>query len=275
MSFVRANQKLSRAVTARAIGATSVFDMFPKLATMLFALPSTRRVLDAGAGAAWCFPIEYKSYFGLTLIGNDIDADEMALNPALDERVVGDVCKSLNVDNGTVDLITSYSGVEHFPDNAAFLRNCHKALRPGGRWIGQFPSRYASFAILNRLIPEDLKQRLLKALRPDAVDHIGFKAHYDRTQYSEFRKMAEEAGFVVEHWHPGYFHFYFGFFTPLYLLSLVSGLLRMAFGARDFATYNLFVLRKCGPAEIVVFNRQRHGGVEQTTVAAAAALEPA
>jgi hypothetical protein len=45
------------------------------------------------------------------LIGNDIDADEMALNPALDERVVGDVCTSLNVDNGTVDLITSYAGV--------------------------------------------------------------------------------------------------------------------------------------------------------------------
>ena len=274
MSFVRANQRLSRALTAKAIGASGVFDQFPKLAAVLFALPSTKRVIDAGAGAAWCFPIEYKAYFGLTLIGVDIDPDEMARNPALDQRVVGDVCASLNVENGAVDLITSYSGVEHFPDNAAFLRNCHKALRPGGRWIGQFPSRYASFAILNRLIPEGLKQRLLKSLRPDAADHLGFKAHYDRTHYSAFRKMAEEAGFLVEYWHPGYFHFYFAFFTPLYLLSLFSGLLRMAFGTRDFATYNLFILRKLGPAEVIVLGKERHGGAEPVSVSATA-FEPA
>jgi SAM-dependent methyltransferase len=244
--------------------------MFPKLAAVLFALPSTRRVIDAGAGAAWCFPIEYKRYFDLTLIGVDIDAGEMVLNLALDERIVGDVCASLNVEKGTADLITAYSGVEHFPDNAAFLRNCHEALRPGGRWIGQFPSRYASFAILNRLIPEESKKRLLQRLRPDAVDHIGFKAHYDRTHYSAFRKMAEDAGFVVEYWHPGYFHFYFAFFTPLYLLSLLSGLVRMAFGLRDFATYNLFILRKPGPADAIVLSRERHGGVGQASVPAAA-----
>jgi SAM-dependent methyltransferase len=274
MSFVGANQKLSRALTPTAIKASGVFDMFPKLAAVLFALPSTRRVVDAGAGAAWCFPIEYKSYFDLTLIGIDIDADEMVLNPALDERIVGNVCASLNIENGTADLITAYSGVEHFPDNAAFLRNCHKALRPGGRWIGQFPSRYASFAILNRLIPEAPKKRLLGLLRPDAADHMGFKAFYDRTHYSAFRKMAEEAGFVVEYWHPGYFHFYFAFFTPLYLLSLFSGLVRMAFGVRDFATYNLFILRKPGPAEVVVLGKERHGGTERAA-APAAALEPA
>jgi hypothetical protein len=34
-------------------------------------------------------------------------------------------------------------------------------------------------------------------------------------------------------------------------------------------------LRKSGPAEIVVFNRERHGGVEHSIVATAAALKPA
>lgn len=265
-SFVKWNQAVSRKLTSRAISETSVFSMFPKLAGLIFGQPGTRRVLDAGAGAAWAFPTSYKETFGLYLVGVDIDPEEMSVNPALDERLVSDVCARLPVEDGSIDLITAYSGVEHFPDNEAFLRNCYTALRPGGRWVAQFPSRYASFAILNRMLPQGISKILLRRLRPDAADHIGFKAHYDKTNYSSFSAMAKGVGFEVEYYHLSYFHHYFAFFFPLYILSVVTGILRMATGATDFATYNLVVLRRPGPGDDLILGQQRNTiGIAPTT----------
>lgn len=257
-AFVRLNRRLSARSTSLAIRNSSVFSMFPKVAEIVLLHPATRRVVDAGAGAAWCFPPEFKAEADLHLIGIDIDPQEMRLNPALDERIPGSVCDPFQVEAGTVDAITAFSGVEHFPNNEAFLRNCSEALRPGGRVIAQFPSRYASFAILNRMIPQNLKLLLIKHLRPDVADHTGFTAHYDRTDYRSFVKIAEEAGLEVEFYHPGYFHGYAGFFYPLYLLTILSGLVRLVLGVRSLATYNLFVLRKPGPLDTLRFGHERH-----------------
>lgn len=219
--------------------------------------PDVRVVLDLGAGAAWAFPIEYKRRFGIELIGLDIDGGEMAVNGALDRKLVGDVCARIELDDGSVDLATAYSGVEHFHDNAAFLRNTFRVLRPGGRLVCLFPSRYAPFAQLNRFVPAWISKKALTILRPDEAGHLGFKAHYDRTNYRDFRKIAEEAGFEVEYVHFSYFNSYFSFFVPLYVLSMAYGLIRMAIGARDHATYNLFVLRKPGPPDWLTFDGRK------------------
>ncbi|HJV40807.1 class I SAM-dependent methyltransferase [Caulobacter sp.] len=232
--------------------------MFPKVTEMVLLHPETTRVVDAGAGAAWCFPTEFKTDANIHLIGIDIDAEEMELNPALDERIESSVCEPFPVQPGTIDAITSNFGVEHFPDNEAFLRNCFDSLRPGGRVIALFPSRYASFAILNRLTPRGLKLTLLKHFRPDVADHTGFTAFYDRTDYGNFTKVVKRVGLEVEFYHPSYFHSYFAFFYPLHLGMILSGALRLMFGARSLATYNLFVLRKPGPRDSLRFGQERH-----------------
>jgi SAM-dependent methyltransferase len=252
-SFVRFNQKASRAITPSHIRETSVFSMYTKIASIVLMQPETRRVLDAGAGSAWSFPLVYKSRFNLHLIGIDIDASEMARNPSLDERIVSDVCHDIPIDQESIDVVTAHSGVEHFSDNEAFLRNCFRVLRPGGRLVAQFPSRYAPFVLLNRALPHRVSRLLLKHLRPDAYDKLGFLAHYDRTNYSDFRRIAERSGFEVEYVYFSYFNFYCAFFVPLYLTSVAFGLLRLAAGTRDFSSYNLVVLRKPGPADEVVF----------------------
>jgi SAM-dependent methyltransferase len=256
-SFVRLNQKISRTLTPAGIQENGVFAMYVKVASIILAQPQTKRVLDAGAGSSWSFPPIYKERFNLYLIGVDIDTDGMDRNPSLDERIVSDICRALPVPDGSIDLITAYSGVEHFPDNKAFLRNCFTALRPGGRVIAQFPSRYAPFVLINRLLPRYASQFLLKHLRPDAFDHIGYEAFYDRTNYSDFRKIAEEAGFEMEYAYFGYFNSYCGFFVPLYIASMLFGLLRFAVGTKDFASYNLVVLRKPGPPDGVIFGPYR------------------
>lgn len=247
--FIKLNRRLSDALTPPHIAECNVHHMFAKLAAQIVALPGTRRVLDAGAGAAWFFEKDFKDHHNLYLIGVDIEEPEMLLNDALDERHAADVCVSLPVEPGTVDAITAYSGVEHFPDNQAFLRNCYAALRPGGRLIAQFPGRYALFTTLNRLLPRRLARAVLYALVPGKEGELGFKAYYDRTNYSAFKRIAEAEGLEIEYHFPGYFDDYFKFFTPVFFFWQAFCILMFSLGIKDLATYNLFVLRKPGESD--------------------------
>jgi SAM-dependent methyltransferase len=244
-SFVSANRRLSRRLTPSHWIHANNFSMYRKCGMILLAQPELKRVADVGAGKSWMFPADMKERFGVHLIGLEIDEDELRQNTVVDEKIVCDVTKSIPVEG--IDLITAYSGVEHFRDNQAFLHNAHRALVPGGYLIAQFPSSLAPFALLNRVLPRRVARGLVHELVPGSAGECGFKAYYNGTRYSLFKKMAENAGFEVDYYYPTYFSSdYFGFFVPLYLLSTLYDLIRFGLGVRDLSSYNLFVLRKPG-----------------------------
>jgi SAM-dependent methyltransferase len=207
-----------------------------------------RTMVDVGAGRNWFFPTAIKEKLGLILIGTDIDGEEMAFNADLDKRLVGDACQSLGVPAGSVDLITSRAGVEHFPNNAAFLRNCAFALRPGGKVILSFAGRYAPFAILNRMMPEPVSRWLLDRLLPDKTEKLGLKAYYNCCTHSAMIKAAKAAGLtpVREVWDYQSSD-YFGFFVPAFLMSSLYDGLRRMIGVKDLASYYTFVFEKPAP----------------------------
>ena len=248
-TFVRWNRRLSKRITPDNHYEANVFGMYIKTATICMAQGDVHHVLDVGAGAFWQFPLHYKADLGLHLTGVDIDGVNLARNVALDERLECDVTRALPLPDAAIDLITVWSGIEHFSDNASFLRNCARVLRPGGRLVAQFPSRYAPFAVANRLLPPRFTRWLLARIMPGSEGVLGFSAHYDNTDYAAFCRIVAAAGLEVEYYYPGYFSSdYFGFFLPLYILSTAYDLLRFCLGVRSLASYNLFILRKPGPA---------------------------
>lgn len=252
--FIRFNRKLSKAVTPSHYAQGNVFQNFVRSGGLIFAQPDVKRVLDIGAGKKWPFPISYKSTFDLYVIGGDIDYVEMENNQALDEKVEIDATKSLAVPDGTMDVVMAYSGVEHFSDNQAFLNLAFKALRPGGFFIAQFPGSLAPFAILNKILPENLKLKIVHLLIPDSKGIQGFPAYYDNTRYSKFVSISKKAGFEIDFTMPGFFSAsYFGFFFPLYVVAMLYDVARYALGVRDLASYNLFVLRKPGNGEVIAW----------------------
>jgi SAM-dependent methyltransferase len=202
-------------------------------------------ILDVGAGRNWFFGERVKSGHGLRLIGVDIDANEMAANACLDERLEANACLRLPVSAGSIDLITVRAGFEHFEDNTAFLDNCRAALRPGGFVLLAFAGRFAPFALLNRLLPAQFSGWLLNRLIPDQVEKLGFKAHYDLCFATALRRTAKAQRFDVQSLFPDYYSSdYFGFALPLYLASLACDHARNALGIENLASYYTLVLKK-------------------------------
>ena len=253
-SFFGLNKRLSQAITPDHFHEANVFAAYHKIGAILLSHPDTNVVLDVGAGKQWHFPKHYKSWYSIKLIGLDIDADEMKDNLLLDEKIECDAVDHIPVPPETVDLVMISSGIEHFSNNQSFLKNAFGVLRPGGYLIAQFPGRYAPFAVANRLLPKSTSKKLLATSMGETSEHLGFVAHYDRTNYSAFRKLVQASGFNVVYHLPGYnSSSYFEFFVPLYLVSYLYDSTMHAAGLRDLAAYNLWVLRKPGKADLPEF----------------------
>lgn len=243
--FVSVNTTISRAMTPRNVHEANVFGMYRKVGSMLLSHPKVTNVVDIAAGKSWHFPPHYKHWYGIHLIGLDIDAGELAENQLLDERLRCDVVERIPLEPESVDLITVHSGIEHFHDNQRFLANAFSVLRPGGFLLAQFPSRYAPFAIANRLLPRRVSRRILDLIMREDADDLGFQAFYDRTNYSAFRVMYRAAGFEEVYYLPGYYSSsYFEFFVPAYVVSYLYDACRFALGIKDLSSYNLWVLQK-------------------------------
>lgn len=246
--FFQLNQRLARSITPQHVHEANVFGSYWKIGAMLLSHPDVRRVVDVGAGKKWHFPAHYKAWYGIELIGVDIDEDEMLPNQLVDTKIVCDAVEHIPLPPNSIDLVTVNSGVEHFSDNEKFLQNAYDILRPGGFLLAQFPGRFSPFAILNRVLPQTMSRKLLDKFT-DSPSELGFKAVYDRTNYSAFRKLVSKTGFKEVYYVPGFYSsYYFEFFIPLYLLSYLYDSARFSLGARDLASYNLWVLQKPGNA---------------------------
>lgn len=241
--IVDANVAASSAIEPSIVETTHAYTKYDEVgACLLREVPGT--VLDVGAGRQWHFAPTFKKP-GMTLVGFDIDLEEMRENALLDQKICGDACEGLRVPDQSVDLIMGRAVIEHLHDNAAFLKAAHSALREGGRLIVTFPNKYAPFAILNRMLPQRVSHWLLSRLVPGSDGVLGFEAFYDGTSFHAFKKMLIDAGFDVEQEYASYFSSsYYRFFVPLFVIGLVYDFLTYALKRPKLASYFMFVARR-------------------------------
>jgi SAM-dependent methyltransferase len=184
------------------------------------------RVVDIGGGANTPFATRLTKKNGMWLVGTDILADSLRMNGALDARVASDACGGLPFKDNSIDVVSTRSVMEHLPSNSRFLDDCHRILKPGGLTFCVMPSRRAPFAWLNRLLPEDVKRRLLFTFFPEWREACGFLAHYDHCAWPEMVNCFTTAGFHVNRIEFRYYQsIYFKFFVPLFLISLLYDLI--------------------------------------------------
>ncbi len=197
-------------------------------------------VVDAGAGKETRFARRRAPGSHARIVGVDVSADELELNVDVDEKRVLDAGKGLPFEDGSVDVVTSNALLEHLPDVEEFIRHSARVLRPGGRWIHLFTSKFAPFAIVNQLLPASAGRRVLDTLftQQREAGTIGFRAHYDRCYASALRRLLDRHGFDVISINPSYLQsYYFNFLFPAFLLSAAYEAVVWRLDAIDLAAY--------------------------------------
>jgi SAM-dependent methyltransferase len=100
-----------------------------------------RRVLDLGCRTG-ALTQHYAA--GNEVVGVDVDHDALArATERLGiETVWADVEEGLPFDDDSFDVVAAGELLEHLADPAAAVRNVHRVLRPGGRFVGSVPNAF-------------------------------------------------------------------------------------------------------------------------------------
>lgn len=207
-------------------------------------LKKNMTVYDVGGGKTPYLSNGKKKELSLTVVGIDIDADELRRAPKglYDETICADITQFNG--RGDADLVICQALLEHVKDADKAFAALAGIVRPGGRVLVFAPSRHALYARLNRLLPETLKKRLLYAVYPGSRRGQGFPSYYDKCSPEEFSALARKHGLRVEEAEQYYMSDYFSFFFPAYALWRIWVLLFRFFAGKQAAeTFSLSLIK--------------------------------
>jgi SAM-dependent methyltransferase len=154
---------------------------------------------------------------GLRYVVLDLSREELEKAPADYAKIVADIGADGPLDLEPQDAVVTRMVAEHMPDPRAFHRNVRSLLREGGIAIHLFPTLYALPFLVNRLLPEAVTDRLLRALDPGRSpegNRSKFPAYYAwcRGPTAKQIERLEHVGYeIVE---------YVGFFGDDYLAAI-------------------------------------------------------
>lgn len=204
------------------------------------------RICDVGGGKNPWLSAEDKVIIGCHYIGLDIDANELSEAPVgrYDEICVFDLCNTDDHGIRNVDLSIVDSCLEHTRNNEQALAHIIAMLRPGGIAVCFMPSRYASFARLNRILPQKLKQSLLYAIYPETKFDQGFKVYYNRCTLKDIEAIARLHGAKLIESHKYFTHGYFRWFAPLHVIWRLSQVIARTIGVDTYETFYAVLRRE-------------------------------
>lgn len=245
-AFVALNRKASERLEASLPQNFDIFCRYVEVVKdVINAKPRNTVAVDVGGGTTCPFARVLKPDGNTIIIALDISQDQLRCNNDVKGKLVADVVKNLPFGNGTIDLITSRSVLEHLGDVGDFVRHSRDVLKPGGYWVHLFPSKFAPFAVINQLLPKAWSRTLVGALFPSQKGICGFPALYNMCYYSAMENLLRKNGFdrvdiVASYYQSQYFSFCF----PLFVASAAYELLVWHLGLRNLAAYLLVVARK-------------------------------
>jgi len=117
------------------------------------------------------------------------------------------------------DLILLSMVMEHIKDNNISFRKLAELLSEDGVIICHQPSNLHPFSILNRILSDSLKEKVLQILLPWSKRGArGWKSYYHKCNYFGFKKLCEKNNLKIisEKFNYNASH-YFSFFPPLFL----------------------------------------------------------
>lgn len=248
-SFIAANVRLSLALHNRLPWRfkRDFFSFYYELVADHVTREKPAVALDAGCGRRTDF-MELLPSSPTYFIGLDFDFEELRHNRDIAHLLVADATKTLPIADGTIDILTTRSVLEHLADSEQFFRESCRVLSPGGTAIHIFPGRNAPFALLNRLLSNRMANRLLSWFYPEIEGGWGYPAFYDNCSYRSVRAALKRSGFEIEGIHCRFYQAtYYRAFLPAYLLFLTYDLMLWMLRAKRLSSQLIVIARKKGP----------------------------
>lgn len=245
-AFVRLNVKISRAIdsllpqTLRRDGNQAFLENYAPMA-----LEYGATVYDVGGGSQPFVSQETKQRFNLTVVGLDINAEELAKAPdgIYDRTITADLCTFVGASDA--DIVICQATLEHVPDVRGAMRAIASILAPNGRAFLFAPSRNALFARLNLLLSQELKTRILFSTFPSmATGHSGFPAFYDNCTPRDIERLARESGLEVDDRAFFWVSAYFMAFVPAYIFWRLAQSVSYIIRGNNAAETFIYVLKK-------------------------------
>jgi 2-polyprenyl-3-methyl-5-hydroxy-6-metoxy-1,4-benzoquinol methylase len=207
-------------------------------------------ILEVGSGANPTIESQFVRDHKLRYVTSDLSSDEMnKADPAYERMVLNISTDSIHpLMVGQFDLVFSRMVGEHVSDGQKFHQNIHTLLRPGGISAHCFSTLWALPFTANRILPEFLSDRVLKAFAPrNRHRQAKFPALYSwsRGPSATMIRRFEELGFEVLKY-TGYFgHMYYKRLAPLlHRLEIAKAELLLRHPVPTLCSYATVVLRK-------------------------------
>jgi len=113
------------------------------------------------------------------VVGIDVDLPSLQKHQNITFKVLGDITK-LPFGDDSFELITANMVVEHLDNPDAQFREIHRVLKSGGKFILHTPNAHGHFALMRKLTPRVIRNRLVRILdgrNDEDVFEIQYKAN--------------------------------------------------------------------------------------------------
>jgi ubiquinone/menaquinone biosynthesis C-methylase UbiE len=129
------------------------------------------------------------------IFGIDPDQDSLQDNRFVRFRVLGD-STSLPFANASFDVLTANMVIEHVAQPQALLSEVFRVLKGNGVFIFHTPNKLSYATAMSRLVPKDLKIKLIAFLE-DRKEEDVFPTLYRMNTPARVKRLSSEAGFRV------------------------------------------------------------------------------
>lgn len=145
-------------------------------------LSGAHRILDAGCGQGLAFVLLEEHFQPKTIIGVDIDKEEISLAAEAAKRCKCEVkfenstvC-NLNIPDNSIDMIFCHQLIHHLPDQPTALEEFYRILVPGGRiLIGESCRSFINSFYVRLLFRHPLQVQKTADEYVELIKSIGFK----------------------------------------------------------------------------------------------------